>query len=83
MQTGNIRELGDWVIDFDTQTAYKYIGDEQFQVYSTRTRDGEVSIYSFSALPDTIQIYVRAKYPTIDIWGRVANHERILAQSNQ
>lgn len=66
----NIRELNNWIIDFDKFTAYKYIGgkNDVFEWRDYRTLETLPSTFiEYKKLPRHIRIWIRTKYPSLGI----------------
>lgn len=56
-----MRSLGDWIVDFENQVAYRGMHGvaDLFECRDFRTRDAEPSVLEFAELPAQVQIYLR------------------------
>lgn len=65
----NIRELNNWIIDFDKQITYRYIGGnyDEFERRDFRIRDSKegLSLVQYKQLPSPVRAWLRVKYPGI------------------
>lgn len=59
----NIKELDQWIVDFDYQDACRMVDGTLFEYYSTRVNPYEKTITYFKGLPTRLQDYLKARWP--------------------